>query len=136
MSESWPGAIKRTKQREEVYQVLLQADGPLTAIEIYRKLPEYALSTIYRALLAFAEHDIVIKFNLPGEDTAVYELNHGEHKHYAVCLNCHEWIPLKQCPLEHMNIQTQDGFIITDHKIEIYGYCKKCSKGKEETLLV
>lgn len=132
MEQSWPKGMKHTKQREDVYGVLLNANGPLTAVDIYRRVPGYALSTVYRTLLAFEECNMVTKSSLLGEDTAVYELNCGAHRHYAVCLQCRERIPLKSCPFDDMDIQMQEGFTVTGHKIEIYGYCRKCSANRTE----
>lgn len=126
MENKWPEGIKKTKQRKEVYNVLLNANSPMSAVDIYKHVPEYALSTIYRILAAFEEKNMVLKSNIPGEDIAVYEINRGVHKHYAMCLSCHELVALKKCPFESAYIETQDDFEITGHKIEIYGYCNKC----------
>ena len=51
MEQQWPAGMKRTRQREDVYRVLTQAEEPLTAMEIYRRVMEntsdqnYAIST-------------------------------------------------------------------------------------------
>ncbi len=132
MEIEWPAGIKKTKQREQVYNVLANTTEPVSATDIFRQMPEYALSTIYRILSAFEEHNMVVRSNLPGDETAVYELNRGNHTHYAMCLGCHELVPLKHCPFEHVDLQTQeDDFEITGHKIELYGYCRKCKKHEQ-----
>ena len=140
----WPEGIKRTKQREDVFRVLVQAEKPLSAIEIYNRIQEdkksaeggrtsYAISTIYRSLTVFEEKGLVEKSTLMGDDTAVYEWQHGKHKHYAICLNCHKLVPLTKCPFEHMKLDTSDeNFTVTSHKLEIYGYCNKCREDKKE----
>lgn len=136
----WPEGIKKTKQREDVFRVLVHAGKPLSAIEIYNQIKKeneqtsYAVSTIYRSLSIFEEKGLVIKSTLMGEDTAVYEWDHGKHKHYAICLNCHKLVPLSKCPFEHVKLDTsEENFTVTNHKLEIYGYCNKCKeKGHEE----
>lgn len=135
MEQQWPSGMKRTRQREDVYRVLTQAEEPLTAMEIYRRVMEntsdqnYAISTIYRALAAFEEQDLLEKTTLMGEDTAVYEWKRENHKHYAICLKCRRKIPLKECPMEHLTLHmdTED-FTVTGHKLELYGYCSRCCK--------
>lgn len=130
MKIEWPEGLKKTKQRVDVYKILASAENPMSAVDIFKVVPDYALSTIYRVLASFEKYDLVTKSTLPGEDMAVFELNKGEHKHYALCLKCHEYVPLKKCPFEHINIQTEENdFSITSHKIEIYGYCSKCKEG-------
>ena len=60
----WPEGIKKTRQREDVFRVLIHAEKPLSAIEIYNRIQEekktggegqasYAVSTIYRSLSVF-----------------------------------------------------------------------------------
>ncbi|MDE6926957.1 MAG: transcriptional repressor, partial [Acetatifactor sp.] len=107
----YPQGIKWTKQRKNVYTVLQKAAEPLTAVQIYHlseKLAdgeEYALSTIYRILTAFEEKGIVSKSAWMGDGTMVYELNRGEHTHYAVCLECHKRIALQSCPFAHIHME-------------------------------
>lgn len=145
--EEYPAGIKWTKQRKRVYQILEEAVEPLSAARIYARLePEeqeqYAVSTIYRILTAFEENKLVEKTTWMGEGTIVYELRREGHTHYAVCLDCHRRIPLEHCPL-HMGIghgglsgrtgtEAQDAnaedFQVISHKIELYGYCKECSR--------
>ena len=106
---SYPKGLKWTKQRKCVYQVLEEATEPLSAVQIYNRIEkehegsDYAVSTIYRILATFEEHGMVEKTTFMGDGTVVYELNRGEHTHYAVCLECHKRIPLPAAPL-HMCI--------------------------------
>ncbi len=138
-----PEGMKKTKQRMDVYSILMNASEPLTAIDIYERISKrdggcgYAVSTIYRVLAAFEEKGYVEKTTMMGEDMAVYEWKNGtEHKHYAICLSCHTKVPLKKCPFQRMmklDKTQEDDFEITGHKIELYGYCKKCqAKEKSE----
>lgn len=131
----YPQGIKWTKQRKNVYAVLQEAAEPLSAVQIYHlaeKLAEgeeYALSTIYRILAAFEEKGMVSKTTWMGDGSVVYELNRGEHTHYAVCLECHKRIALQRCPFAHVHLEQETGdFTVTGHKLELYGYCKDCKK--------
>ena len=133
MDNIWSEGIKKTKQREDICRIMMKAEKPLSAIEIYNRIVQedgqtnYAVSTIYRSLTIFEEKGFVIKSTLMGEDTAVYEWNYGKHKHYAICLKCHKLVPLKTCPFEHIKVDTSDeDFTVTSHKLEIYGYCNQC----------
>lgn len=129
----YPQGMKWTKQRKDVYAVLFYAKEPLNAIQIYNHIikraeasENYAVSTIYRILTAFEEKNLVIKSNWTDSGIFVYELNRGQHTHYAVCLACHKHIPLQVCPFEHMHMPREEQFKVTGHKLELYGYCKDC----------
>lgn len=129
----WIYPMKRTRQREDVCRVLKNADKPLSAIDIYEQIRRenaevgYAISTVYRALQIFEENHLVEKSTLSGSDMAYYTWEKEQHQHYAICLKCHKMIALKECPYEHMHFEAED-FTVTNHKIELYGYCKKCEE--------
>ena len=136
---TYPKGIKWTKQRKCVYQVLLEAKEPLSAVQIYNRVEKdesdasYAVSTIYRILAAFEEKGMVNRTNWLGDGTAVYELNRGGHTHYAVCLDCHKRIQLSSCPFAQVQLEQETGdFIVTGHKLELYGYCRECRQTHEK----
>lgn len=141
----YPQGIKWTKQRKCVYQVLSEAAEPLSAQQIYLLVKEsggqetYALSTIYRILSAFEENGLVNSTTWMGEESVVYELERGDHTHYAVCLDCHKRIPLHSCPFSIGHFGNRHGereheelsdFTVIGHKIELYGYCDKCRENR------
>lgn len=134
VTTSYPTGIKWTKQRKDVYQVLMQAIEPLSAVQIYQRIEKaeetgYAVSTIYRILSAFEEKGFVTKSTFIGDGTVVYEWNKGGHTHYAVCLICHKRVALPACPFEHVKVDTEAGdFTVTGHKLELFGYCKECKE--------
>lgn len=128
MKEVWAKGIKKTKQRESVLSVLLQADIPLNAKDIFceaqKSVAVINLSTVYRILELFTKKGIICKDILSGDDTASYVMNSNQHRHYAVCISCHKTIALDDCPL--MTMKNFDNFHITGHKLEIFGYCESC----------
>ena len=138
--ERFPADIKKTKQREEIFRILTSALEPMSAVDIYNRLlktmPDagFAISTVYRSLAVFEEKGYVVKTSLTGSDMSYFEWCQGQHRHYAVCLKCHKLIPLRNCPFEHMKIDTEEdlkidaaeNFTVTGHKLELYGYCKGC----------
>ena len=47
-------------------------------------------------------------------------------------LECHKRIPLPSCPFAHVHLEQDTGdFTVTGHKLELYGYCKKCQEARE-----
>ncbi len=128
----YPKGIKWTKQRKDVYHVLMAAKEPLSAVQIYHcilkeQAVNYAVSTIYRILTFFEENGYVEKSSFIGDGTIRYEWKKGGHTHYAICMGCYKKIALHACPFEQIHLQTDVGdFIVTGHKLELYGYCKDC----------
>lgn len=69
MDNIWSEGIKKTKQREDICRIMMKAEKPLSAIEIYNRIVQedgqtnYAVSTIYRSTI-FEEKGFVIKSTL------------------------------------------------------------------------
>jgi Fur family ferric uptake transcriptional regulator len=108
----------------------MQAKAPLSAMDIFTKAEqegvEIWLSTVYRILDLFVEKGLIEKHIISGSDMALYELKEKKHKHYAICIGCQKMIVLDKCPISR-DISIED-FQITDHKVEIHGYCGSCSQ--------
>nr|WP_297766848.1 transcriptional repressor [uncultured Butyrivibrio sp.] len=139
IERNWPEGVKKTKQRIDIFKILYESHEPLSAADIFTRLNNehlsemYAFSTIYRNLIAFEKAGVISKTVLATEETALYELKSGKHRHYVVCLKCHKKMPIAVCPLheiEHEIEHSVPGFEITGHNLEIYGYCENCSKEK------
>lgn len=116
--------IKKTRQRAAIVEALEKADKPCCAEEIFRICNNMSLSTVYRNLDRLLELGVLEVLSGAGNEKQRYfQLVSREHRHYAVCLGCHNKIYLAECPVHNMNIHD---FTVTGHKVEIYGYCAKC----------
>lgn len=132
----WPQGMKHTKSRKAVKDALEKEQLPVTALCLFEKLQQGSdpiwLSTVYRVLESFVENKAVIKTTPTDSTMAVYEWNRHKHTHYAVCVDCHSMMPVKDCPFEKTLPPVADGeFHIIGHNLELYGYCDKCFKKKE-----
>lgn len=123
--------LRITKNRTAVIEALENAEMPMTAQEIHEKI-RVSIPTVYRILETLCEKGIAARSAILDSKTASYEI--VRHRHYAVCLGCKKIKPLLRCPLRNMSDEIDDdGFEITGHKIEVYGYCRDCrNKGDKE----
>ncbi len=132
---AWPAGLKKTRQRQCVLSVLERASSPLSAMEICKRTegencPVW-LSTVYRILELFVKEHVAVKTTIPNSETAYYELNRNQHRHYAVCLGCHKVVEIDNCPMEKFIPRlSEDDFHVLGHKVEMYGYCRNC-EGKK-----
>lgn len=127
---------KLTKQRKSIIEVLIENTGKLLSVEdIYAKCklkyPMTNLSTVYRNMEIFELINLVHKTSIDGS-SASYEITCNElHHHHLICKNCGKTETIDYCPLNEITSKINDnGFVVTDHKLEIYGYCSACSKKK------
>ncbi|MEI8200869.1 MAG: Fur family transcriptional regulator [Eubacteriales bacterium] len=132
---AWPQGLKRTKSREAVMAALEKEPLPVTALYLFEKLQTGKepiwLSTVYRVLESFVAKNAVLKIMPTDSTMAVYQWNRHEHTHYAVCVDCHSMVPVKDCPFEYVIPPVTGGdFHIVGHNLELYGYCDKCFRKK------
>ncbi|TDT57263.1 Fur family zinc uptake regulator [Fonticella tunisiensis] len=130
--------FKLTNQRKAIIEVLLEhRDQFLSVEEIFlkskEKYPQTNLSTIYRNLEMMEKTDIVHKTTVNGT-SSYYQLICDEcHHHHVICKNCGKTGVIDFCPMDSISsIISNSDFIVTDHKIELYGYCKNCAKKAEK----
>lgn len=129
---------KLTNQRKALIEVLYKNnDNVLSVEELFNKAKlicnQTNLSTIYRNLEILESLNIVHKIIIDNS-TAYYKLVcEDSHHHHLICKSCGKTETIDFCPAQDIynNISNKD-FLITDHKFELFGYCKDCIKKKED----
>jgi Fur family ferric uptake transcriptional regulator len=123
---------KSSKNRQAVIELLNNESEPVSADYIYEKLrqinPIISMSTVYRILEKLTLNNVISKSLIMNDNKARYEIKGNKHIHYLICQSCNKMIPIGNCYFEKLdNNEWQDtGFIVTGHKIELYGYCADC----------
>jgi Fur family ferric uptake transcriptional regulator len=135
-----PGQLKgfrMTRDRRIILQVLRESGIPLTAEDILERVnltaPDIALSTVYRTLDELVSRGSMQRMLLSNDGHAFFELVGHVHRHYMVCLGCHQMFPIRKCPVEDSIDSTAKdlGFEVTDHSLVLYGYCRQCRSGRQ-----
>ncbi|MDD2418588.1 MAG: transcriptional repressor [Oscillospiraceae bacterium] len=125
-------AIRNTKQKQLIFSLLEDAGHPLTASEVYehakRLQPSIAKSTIYRNLEAMLSRGEVAHGMLKNGEGYYSVVDGQKHQHYMICKSCNNMLDIPKCPLSEMerDIAKTFGFFVTDHTLQIYGYCNEC----------
>lgn len=130
---------KLTKPRKLVLETIeANKDIHLNSQEVYdlikKKDPSIGIASIYRCLNLFTELQILNNVDF-GDGTTRYELtdsNNAHQHHHLICKNCGKIVDIVDVldPIEEL-IQSKYNFCITDHKLDIYGYCSECKKNCE-----
>lgn len=127
--------LKYTEQREIVLIILLTAEEHLTAEEVYNKVKEkypesnIGIATVYRAL-SFLEDVELISSIAFGSDGKKYESNTKEHHDHMICISCGKIIEFLDKQIEERQeiIAKENNFKITNHSMQLYGYCEDCQE--------
>jgi len=134
--------LKVTGQRLLVLETMAAHPGEhLTAEEIFDlarvKSPEIGLATIYRALQVLVDLHVIDKLSFD-DGFARYELgrelgSEKHHHHHAICMGCKTVLSLEEDLLDTLeqDLMERLGFLVTDHEVKLYGYCRACRKKKQ-----
>jgi len=131
-------ALKYTKQRELILEIIYSNQGHFTPEDIYnltkKSYPNVRLgiATVYRTLTLLEDANIVssISFGAQGKK---YEFGLGEHHDHLVCLVCGDIEEFVDETIERQQelIAKKHNFKMTNHIMKITGVCKACQAKKD-----
>ncbi|MDZ4185718.1 MAG: transcriptional repressor [Desulfuromonadales bacterium] len=132
--------LKVTQQREVILDEFLAAGSHLSTEELYRsireKYPHIGYATVHRTLKLLAESGLAAPRHF-GDGHTRYECSNEEQHHdHLICTICGAIIEFENPGIERLQEQVaaKHGFVIEQHRLEIYGRCSSClaGKGKKE----
>lgn len=127
--------LKITAPRVKILQLLeSSAIRHMSAEDVYRKLltnnEVIGLATVYRVLTQFETAGLVIRHHFE-EGHSVFELAGAYHHDHMVCVKCGRVVEFTDVEIEALQLKIADklGFELTDHNLNMYGYCPNCRTG-------
>lgn len=124
--------LRSTRQRDIILDAFLSADRHISIEELYRKLraknPGIGYATVYRTLKLFAESGIARETQFGDGQTRYEHVTAGEHHDHLVCTRCGTIVEFENEAIEQLQSQVADqhGFLIVNHRLELYGLCSRC----------
>lgn len=118
-----------TKPRKQVFATL-EKNKELTMNELVHILQSKCdRASVYRAVELFEELNIVSRISMGWKyKIELSDLFQGHH-HHATCTNCERIIEFEETS-DFASILEQLGaaldFQVSDHSLEVYGYCSRC----------
>jgi len=124
--------LKLTDQRNTILNVFLKTERHLSVDDLYdivrKKDSSIGHATVFRTLKLLSEAGIAKEVNL-GDGKTRYEHKYDhEHHDHLVCLECGKFIEAVDSKIEKLQEELckRHGFVPQQHKMEIFGICKKC----------
>ena len=130
-----PADFRMTKQRREVYEVLMQHRNHPTASEVFmhakEHMPTISLATVYNCLETLTHAGLVKQVNVDREPSR-FCANLKEHGHFF-CSDCGEVsdIDLKEGCKANQIMKLPRGTIVQRLDVALKGTCPSCSKKKQ-----
>ncbi len=124
--------LRYSKQREKILDAFLSSDKHITVDELHnilkQKNPDIGYATVHRNLKLMCESGLADEIKI-GNKKARYEVKIGqEHHDHLICLKCGRFIEVKDERIERLQdkLAEANDFVPQKHRLEIYGFCKKC----------
>ena len=127
-----------TAQRKLLFQLLCEANGHLTARELYRRAMErdasVSLATVYRTLRLFKEEGIIDEMRFGGCTCSQYERAGTDRHHHMLCKECGRLLEFDTPSIARLVAEVEQGcgFKVTDARIALEGYCSECAEKREQ----
>jgi len=129
--------LKSTSQRDDIAQVFFSAEGHLSIEELYKAVrkvnPRVGYATVYRTLKLMKECGLAAERHFD-DGQARYEPveEEAQHHDHIICERCGKIVEFASQELERLQerIGRFLGFVISRHRMELYGICAECREGR------
>ncbi len=127
--------LKYTPERKVILREIFSLHNHFEADELYFSLRQkgrkrISRATVYRTLPLLEKSGLIRKVVFIDKHTH-YELAYGHmHHEHLICIKCGNVLEFYKKSLEDSleEVARENAFEPIGHKLEITGYCKKCSK--------
>jgi len=126
--------LRLTAQRLAIAQAFFEGEGHPNADELYARVkvrnPAIGQATVYRTLRLLQEVGLASSSTF-GTSASRFEASDGEHHDHLVCTQCDLIVEFVNPTIEQLqdDIAATHGFVLTSHRMELYGLCTSCQKG-------
>ncbi len=108
---------------EELYRLVKKRDASI------------GQATVYRTLKLLSEAGLASQVEL-GDGVVRYEHKYGQQHHdHLICTNCRREVEVFDPDIEELQelLAERHGFVLTHHKMYLYGLCPECRQHQEAT---
>jgi Fur family transcriptional regulator, ferric uptake regulator len=120
-----------TEPRRVVAEMVADRNSHFTANELVDEAKRARLgvgrATVFRALELFERLGLVERIDLPNGEHA-YVVCQPAHHHHVICTGCGRSAEVGDLGIGSIadEVESETGFIIDSHRIELYGLCPEC----------
>jgi Fur family ferric uptake transcriptional regulator len=129
--------LKATHQREVIVDAFFAQTGHLSVEELLHKAkerdPTIGAATVYRTMKILTDAGLASARHFEGGQTR-YEAALDRHHHdHLICSSCGNIIEFENERIEELqeSVAEDHGFLVTHHKLELYGLCRFCRERQE-----
>jgi Fur family ferric uptake transcriptional regulator len=129
-------SLKSTSQRDDIARVFFANNGHISVEELYREVKRVnsgvGYATVYRTVRLLRECGLAAERHFHDGEARFENVEHEHHHDHLICERCGRIVEFANDAIERLQEQVAQklGFVITRHKMEIYGVCAECRSGR------
>jgi Fur family transcriptional regulator, ferric uptake regulator len=121
-----------TRQRRRIAEIIFGSTGHLSVEDIQNLLRQKKISasiaSIYRTLDVLIKSNLVVQHRFGKRFKRFEAVLKDRHHDHLICTRCGKVMEFKNDTIEDLQVRVarEHNFLITNHKLDIYGFCSKC----------
>lgn len=123
--------IQSTPQRRAIWEFYSSHPRGITISEAIDALRVAGIgqATVYRTTFLFQDIGLLHRIQMP-DGQVCFVASKSEHSHPLICRLCRDVVEFDTCDLSVLEklLNTQTGYEIEGHQLEVYGICPKCKQ--------
>ena len=125
--------LKSTAQRDVIAETFFKSNTHISLDELLkkarRKTNKIGYATVYRTMKLLADSGLAVQRQFGDGQTRFENLPPDGHHDHIICVKCSKIAEFKNQKIEEQQLKSAKelGFKVINHKLELYGYCSKCS---------
>jgi Fur family transcriptional regulator, ferric uptake regulator len=129
-------ALKSTSQRDDIARVFFANNRHISVEELYREVkrvnPRVGYATVYRTVRLLRECGLAAERHFHDGEARFENVEEEHHHDHLICERCGRIVEFANDTIERLQEQVAQklGFVITRHKMELYGVCAECRAGR------
>jgi Fur family ferric uptake transcriptional regulator len=129
-------ALKSTSQRDDIARVFFANNRHISVEELYREVkkvnPRVGYATVYRTVRLLRECGLAAERHFHDGEARFENVEEEHHHDHLICERCGRIVEFANDTIERLQEQVAQklGFVITRHKMELYGVCAECRSGR------
>jgi len=126
--------LKSTKQRDAIVETFFTMESKHVRIEelleaVRKTNPAIGYATVYRTLMLLVHAGVANQQHFH-DGQSRFEIESSHHHDHLICTECGKIIEFENDTIEALQerIAKNKKFVLTGHKLELYGICSDCRK--------
>jgi len=127
--------LKSTSQRDDIARVLFASEDHLSVEDLYNQAkkvnPRVGYATVYRTVRLLRDSGLAAERHFDDREARFENAAEKRHHDHLICERCGRIVEFADPEIEKLQqlIARRLDFVISRHKMELYGVCGDCRTG-------